>query len=181
MFSGIIGQGRKNRRKKSSQGTVARPARHVRPWLETLEQRIVPSSTPLPPVTAADFSGHGVSSYSAAGWSQLNAADASLLTVDASGGVEADFRGYGLYRYTAASGWTRLIAADASLLAPDASGDVVADFAGYGVYHYTAATGWSQLIAADASLLTADATGGVEADSGATACIATPPRPAGPG
>jgi murein DD-endopeptidase MepM/ murein hydrolase activator NlpD len=92
---------------------------------------------------------------------QLTAANASLLVADSTGDLAAEFNGYGIWQYRAASGWQQLTRSDASLLVMDAQGDVTGEFLNYGVWQFVAGAGWKQLTPADATLLAAGAGGGV--------------------
>jgi hypothetical protein len=92
-----------------------------------------------------------------------SAGRAFAVTIESSFAV-TDFKGYGLYRYTAAAGWQPLYTPDTDAAKVDAAGDVVADFAGYGFYRYTAAGGWHAFRTPDPASFQLDAAGDIVAD-----------------
>jgi hypothetical protein len=96
-------------------------------------------------------------------WTQLTAANATLLADDLAGDVAAEFPGYGVWEFTSA-GWKQIHTVDVSLLAMDQRGDVVAAFPGFGVGQYTPGAGWRLLTGAVPTLLTVDAQGDIAAE-----------------
>ena len=70
--------------------------------------------------------------------------------------MAADFTGYGVYRFTAATNvWTQLGTPDATALSMDDGGDIFATFPGQGVTEYTFANGVVQVTTQHASVLSA--------------------------
>jgi hypothetical protein len=131
-----------------------RRRRSVRPVLETLGDRVVPT------VMAGDFAG-GVYRYEdATGWVNLTTARAYQVSVDSQGDVAVAIENQGVYRYSDATGWAHLT--DALPLAGTLGvydHGFVADFQGQGVYRYDDRTGWAHLTGADASVLKTDDNG----------------------
>ena len=70
--------------------------------VSVLRNTTTPFANPVP-VAVADFTGQGVWEYSRVQntWIQLNAADASLLAINAAGDVAAVFPGVGVLEYLA--------------------------------------------------------------------------------
>jgi hypothetical protein len=114
-------------------------------------------------VVVGQFSSTGVWQLNRAtnSWSQLTAANATLLAADPQGDVVGEFPGYGVWEHRLSSGWQHLNGIDATALAMNAQGDVVAAFPGYGVGEYLPSTGWRLLTGANASVLAIDALGDV--------------------
>ena len=120
----------------------------VRPSLETLEDRDVPSTL------AAEFPGQGVwACFASRTWVQLTANNASLVAADSNGDVVAEFPGQGVWLYgTAQFGgphtWQQLTANNATGLGLGYFRGVgrfqiqyqvtyvVAEFPGQGLWHY---------------------------------------------
>ena len=132
-----------------------------------------------PPRSPATASGGHLAANPPTNWLRLTAPgteDASLLAMDASDHVFADFMGYGLDEYVSGTTWMSVqpagvpMSVDATLLAVGANGDAAAAFPGYGVWRHLAAnppTNWLQLTAPgteDASLLALDGHGDLFAD-----------------
>ena len=135
----------------------------------------------------ADFADYGVDQYlGSMNWKSVqppvtqvpllngHARDATLLAVDASGDLVAEFPGAGVWELPhTATTWQQLTTGQASLLAIDKSGNVYADFADYGVDEYVSGTTWKSVQPAvptlnghdsDPTLLTDDLNGDVFAD-----------------
>jgi hypothetical protein len=145
---------------RGSRRHPAAPAATVRPTLDVLEDRTVPSTV------VADFNGQGLFRYDTPSqtWQQINGNDPSAMAVDsATGDVVATFPGYGTALWTAGSGgWTVLTGAEATVLSMAGSDqNIVGEFPGYGVWAFHPNTGWLQLTAADASVVATDAAGNV--------------------
>ncbi len=122
------------------------------------------------PAVVADVHGMGVVEYNrtTGQWVRLNPgnpADVSLLAADAQGDVFADYRGYGVFRYTPSLGfWQMVNGTDAVALAVDARGDLFASFNGAGVGLFRL-DGSSQLLTpVAAALLSANANGDLVGD-----------------
>jgi hypothetical protein len=149
-------------------GSGSRPATAecVRPTLDTLEDRTVPSTV------VADFPGQGLYTYtylseSVHVWHKINGYDPSAMAVDsATGNVVATFPGFGTALWRASTNsWQMLTSADASILSiSPASQQVIAEFPGYGVWEYAPKAGWAQLTPANASSLAIDVVGNVVAE-----------------
>ncbi len=142
----------------SPHGRDASQNRRVRPQLEKLEDRTVPSAV------VVEVPNSGVWRYeSATGWQQLTPADASEVAVDSQGNVAAEIPGYGVWRYENAVGWQQLTPADAALIAINA-GNVAVDITSNGVWRFENATGWKELSPADPIEMQMDAAGDVVED-----------------
>ena len=117
------------------------------------------------PVLVADVHGLGVVEYSrlTGAWVQLNPgnpSDVLLLAADPQGDVFADYRGYGVYRYTPSVGyWQMVNGTDAVALAVDAAGDAFLSFAGAGVGVFRLNGSAQLLTPVAATLLASDAAG----------------------
>ncbi len=122
------------------------------------------------PAVVADVHGMGVVEYNrtTGAWVQLNPgnpADVTLLAADAQGDVFADYRGYGVFRYTPSLGfWQMVNGTDAVAIATDARGDLFASFTGAGVGLFRL-DGSSQLLTpVAAALLSSNANGDLVGD-----------------
>jgi hypothetical protein len=115
------------------------------------------------PVVVGQFANNGVWEYnrSTGVWTQMTAANASLLAADAAGDVAGVFPGAGVWLYRPSAGtWVQINGFDATALTMDGLGNVFATFHGTGVARYVRfAGGWGVLTGAEASILTADAVG----------------------
>jgi len=117
------------------------------------------------PVLVADLHGMGVVELNrtTGQWVQLNPgnpADVTLLAADPLGDVFADYRGYGVFRYTPSVGFWQMVAGvDAVALAVDAAGDAFLSFTGAGVGEFRLNGTARLLTPSAASLLVADANG----------------------
>jgi hypothetical protein len=76
----------------------------------------------------------------------VNKTETTTVTVGNDYSV-ADFKGYGVFRFSDATGWQQLSGADASQLKVDSNGDVVGVFSN-GTYLYETASGWKLLTGA---------------------------------
>jgi hypothetical protein len=63
------------------------------------------------------------------------------VAIDYYGRIVAEFDGYGVYEYQAATGWVNLSPANAAAVAI-ADGIVVGQFDGYGIIEYIPNQGW---------------------------------------
>jgi hypothetical protein len=118
-----------------------------RPHLETLEDRLVPSTV------AGNFH-DGVWRYdTSAGWTHLSNLQATALTVDDSGDVFGRFSD-GLWRWTASTAsWAHLSNLTVQQYGVTSSGNLYGDFGTSGVWRWNSSTGWMQISTLDASLI----------------------------
>jgi hypothetical protein len=115
------------------------------------------------PTVVGQFGSVGVWEFnrSLSSWSQLTAANATLLAADPQGDVVGAFPGYGVWEYKPVTGWKQINGVDATALAMDARGEIAAEFPGFGVGEFLPSAGWRLLTGANASVLAMDALGDV--------------------
>jgi hypothetical protein len=119
------------------------------------------SLTIQPLTVVGQYGNQGVWQFNpAAGvWTQLTAANATILTSDPLGDVFAEFPHYGVWMYQPSAGWQQLTTSDASVLSADAQGNLNGEFHGAGVWQFQPGTGWQHLNTVDATLLAAGPSG----------------------
>jgi hypothetical protein len=132
----------------------------VRPTLDTLEDRTVPSTV------VADFPGYGLYTYNPTvqSWHLINGHDPSAMAVDPfTGDVAATFPGVGTALWKSSTNhWQLLTQSSASLLSMSWGGqEIVGEFPGYGLWKFRPSQGWTHLTLADASSLATDVVGNV--------------------
>src|SRR5947209_1646889 len=107
----------------------ATQVRTVRPRLELLEDRSVPSAVA---VEVEDF---GVWRFEdATDWRQLTPADVDLLAINARGDVAAEIEHFGVWRFEDATNWQQLTPTDVTSLALNDSGSVAVAINDFGVW-----------------------------------------------
>jgi hypothetical protein len=116
-----------------------RESRRVRPGLEALEDRLVPS-------TVAGSHPDGVWTYdTSAGWSHISNLQASTLALADAGDVYGQFDD-GVWRYTASTrSWAHLSNLTAVSLQTTPGGILYGNFGNVGVWRWNSATGWMKL------------------------------------
>jgi hypothetical protein len=141
--------------------------RRLRPTLEALDTRVVPTVYAAGNFPANAVSQAGVFRHSsdAGGWQQLKyGLEASEVAVDGHGTVVAEFPTIGgVWRFEDATGWQHLTASNVTQLAMAGNGNVVVENPGYGVWRFEDATGWQHLGTWDAAQVGIDSAGDVVA------------------
>jgi hypothetical protein len=126
----------------------SRPRHTTRPVLETLEDRLVPS-------TMAGNYADGVWRFdTTAGWNHISNMQATRLDVDDAGDVYGKFSD-GLWRWSASSAsWMKLSSLAADQFQVTAGGVLYGAFQSSSVWRWDPSTGWMKLSSLDVGLMT---------------------------
>src|SRR5262245_2513030 len=127
----------------------SRLPRHTRrPSLETLEDRLVPSTV------AGNFA-DGVWRFdTSTGWAHISNLQATRLDVDDAGDVYGKFSD-GLWRWSAATAsWAKLSSLAVDQFQVTAGGVLYGDFQSSSVWRWAPSTGWMKLSSLDVGLMT---------------------------
>jgi hypothetical protein len=131
--------------------TPSRPKQYPRPVLETLEDRLVPS-------TVAGSYPDGTWRYdTTVGWSHISTLKATILDVDDAGDVYGKYANSmasdGLWRWDAATmSWAKLSSLTVSDFQVTAGGVLYGNFGSVGTWRWSPTSGWAMLSANHPSL-----------------------------